>query len=340
MAKQPQAVEPQAPATQLLPWHNAIWQTLEKQITDNRFPSAQLITGSKGSGKKQLIQLLSKRLLCQQPTGDKPCGNCGSCHWFEGQTHPDYYWVGPEGKSETIKVDAIRELCTSLRLTSHAGGVKLGVIYQAESMNLNAANSLLKSLEEPAGNTIFILVSHEPGSLPITIRSRCQTIALETVDNQLASQWLQSKGVKQVADYLAAAQGAPIQAWHMAQGNRLQEQASVFKEFKTALSGNVDLVGLAQQWQKKDLKQLYAWLLAWVRDLIKLKLNITQGTLNNPELLTEYRTLNKKLDLTLLFAGHEQLLKAIQLLNTSMNKQLALESLLVHFRNTGNTKSS
>ncbi len=320
----------------LFPWHKDVWDKFIEKITNNSIPHAILISGKQGVGKNQLSRYLSQRLLCGSPIDNQPCQECQNCSWFKSRIHPDFKMIEPEGKSETIKVDSIRDLCSSLIYTSHTGGYKIGLISQAERLNINAANSLLKSLEEPTRNTIFILHSHQLGLLPATIRSRCQTYEVKASDFKLSLQWLESQGISDAESYLKIARGAPLLAYQTATNNSLDlnSRTQLFEQFKSILIGQADLIELAKKWQKTDLRQLYHCLADWLMDLIRSKFSIEQNYYDNPNLHQDYKLLNKNLDLTLLFNSHEQVLKAIQLQSTSANTQLTLESLLVQLRKT------
>src|SRR5690606_13775505 len=115
---------------------------------------------------------------------------CHACRLVEERTHPDLYWVEPEKAGHAIKVDQIRELGHFISQSGLMNLQRLAVIYPAEAMNVNAANALLKTLEEPAEGAHIILVSHQAGGLPATVRSRCQQILFTKPDKQIAINWL------------------------------------------------------------------------------------------------------------------------------------------------------
>jgi DNA polymerase-3 subunit delta' len=111
-----------------------------------------------------------------------------------------------------IKVDQVRELANFLYVRSHRGGVRLALVHPAEDMNENAANALLKGLEEPPAGAMFILVSHRPAQLLPTIRSRCVAVPVPIPAREAALQWLASQGIKDAERWLAYAGGAPLRA--------------------------------------------------------------------------------------------------------------------------------
>ena len=128
------------------------------------------------------------RLLCRENEPAGLCSHCRSCTLLAAGSHPDYFDLQPDEGKQVIKVDQVRALIGKLDLTTSISERKVACIHPAEEMNAAAANALLKSLEEPAGNTVLILVSDNPGRLPVTIRSRCQAISVNQPDSQLVVQ--------------------------------------------------------------------------------------------------------------------------------------------------------
>ena len=171
-------------------------------------PHALLITGIEGIGKQQFAQALAESLLCEKKRPEGACGQCDSCAQLIADAHPEYRKLVPEGANASIKVDSVRELVTWLQLTAAQGSYRVALLEQADSLNRNAANSLLKTLEEPGDNAVLILVASRPGSLPATVQSRCQTITLRMHDKAAAIEWLTPQ-ISSPADALAACQGGP-----------------------------------------------------------------------------------------------------------------------------------
>ena len=192
-----------------------LWQyreRLNRTRLRGRLPHALLISGQEGIGKRVLAIQLAHSLLCEQPGADgQPCGQCAACGWLQAGTHPDLLWLLPEEAGKAIKVDQVRALTSELCMTSHAGRYKVAIIQPADAMNRNAANSLLKTLEEPTDNTLVVLLTALPGRLPATIRSRCQQLQVAVPDALSARQWLQDTGMEpgQAIGYLKLAHGAP-----------------------------------------------------------------------------------------------------------------------------------
>lgn len=294
--------KPADPNSPLYPWQSAAWHQFH--ALRDRMPHAILLHGPQGIGKADFAEYLAKSVLCEAPLAEHhACGQCPSCVWIGQMNHPDFRRVRPEtleeegaedatgsesggaggaeggegkksAKSKTpskeIKIDQIRALADFMNIATHRQGLRVVVLYPAESLNLMAANALLKTLEEPPPATLFLLVTHRPDRLLPTILSRCRQFALHAPSRDMALAWLQQQGVPNAADYLAEEGGAPLLAKQMAlDGGREEidwflqqlEQPSV----ETALR-------IADKLQKAPVSPLLLWLQRWLYDLLSCKL--------------------------------------------------------------------
>lgn len=193
------------------------------QSLRRRLPHALLIIGQRGLGKFALAQAFAKSLLCEEPLeGALACGKCLACNWFEQGNHPDYRLLQPqalgedpeaeEGKkkaSQQITIDQIRGLDEFFNVGTHRAGLRIIVANPAEAMNRNTANALLKTLEEPNQNTLFLLVSSEPLRILPTIRSRCQTVPVSVPPAVVCEAALGEDGLAEPGRWLALAGGSP-----------------------------------------------------------------------------------------------------------------------------------
>ena len=182
----------------LFPWHGAAFNTIVSQV--DRLPPGLLLVGGRGAGKLRFANHLARSLLCtREPQG---CGTCAQCVQFMLGHHPDFHvlttrrtldthgdspikggerYLAGTGRAvsgRTITVDQIRSLTGALGLTAHGPGSKVVLLMTADDMNSNAANALLKALEEPADNTFFLMACREPTQIAATIRSRCMVVPL------------------------------------------------------------------------------------------------------------------------------------------------------------------
>lgn len=197
-------------------WNQTILDSLAARL--ERLPHALLVYGPRGVGKLALAERMAQLLLCEGRS--KPCGACDGCRWFLGGNHPDFRRVEPEAlwaekpekPSIIIKIEQVRELADFLYVRSHRGRLRVALVHPAEEMNENAANALLKGLEEPPAGAVFILVSHRPAQLLPTIRSRCVKLPVPIPPREAALEWLNAQSVKNAARWLAYAGGAPLRA--------------------------------------------------------------------------------------------------------------------------------
>jgi len=234
MAAHPPSVPPAAD----LPW---LGQPLSQALATQR-GHALLVQGPPGVGQFSFCLQLAQAWLCEARSGGAAaCGDCPSCHLFAVRAHPDLLVLVPEAlreslgwaaddeeprseaKSKTkpsaeIKVDAVRAAVAFAQQTSARGGAKVVVLHPAEQMNAIAANTLLKTLEEPPGVARFILSTGAVDALLPTIRSRCQQLRLALPPAQVAVPWLQAQGLDGAGVLLAAAGGQPLTALELAAG--------------------------------------------------------------------------------------------------------------------------
>jgi DNA polymerase-3 subunit delta' len=160
----------------VLPWQQGAERELRRRIAQDRLPHALLLSGPAGWGERTLANWLALHLLGADESADA-----------ETLAHPDLRWIRPDGA--LIKIDAIRELAEFAQGTPQAAPRKVAVVLDAHAMNRNAANALLKTLEEPPPGTHLLLVTSRPGHLLPTVRSRCQRVTV-TADTAAARRWL------------------------------------------------------------------------------------------------------------------------------------------------------
>ena len=163
---------------------------LQTAFVSNRMHHAILLSGPNGVGKRSVARVAANLLLCQSPINANPCQTCGACRRFEEETHADFLTVGLLEKSDgstekMIKVDQIRALQKKLALKSFEGGRRIILITDADRMNPSTANALLKTLEEPPSDTVFLLTSNAPSALLPTVISRCQSLRLSPLSNEV-----------------------------------------------------------------------------------------------------------------------------------------------------------
>ncbi len=148
---------------------------LRRSIAAGQVSHAYIFLGPDGAGKSTAGRIFAQALLCREG-GEDPCGDCRDCRLMEAGSHPDFAVFAPRGKARLIKIEQIMELQRAVGLKSHRGGRKIFIVDEADSMNLEASNRFLKTLEEPPEGTVLILTTSRPERLPSTVTSRCLAV--------------------------------------------------------------------------------------------------------------------------------------------------------------------
>jgi DNA polymerase-3 subunit delta' len=161
---------------------------LHHSLERGRLAHAYLFAGPRGSGKESMARTLAKALNCLEKDHDS-CDQCDSCRRVDDGVHPDVYWVRPESKSRRIQIDQMREFMKSVNLRSSMGGVKVGIVVDADCMGEEAGNAFLKTLEEPPAQTVILLLTADPQRLLLTILSRCLRISFGPITAGVTSSY-------------------------------------------------------------------------------------------------------------------------------------------------------
>jgi len=279
----------------LLPWQQSSWQQL--QSLRARLPHALLFHGAAGTGKSQFIETFAQALLCENGRADgHACGACVSCGWFSQGNHPDYRRVRPEaledeppegeegadadtGKkskatktpSKDIKIEQIRALADFMNISTHRQGLRVVVLYPAEALNTPASNALLKTLEEPPPNTVFLLASNSLDRLLPTILSRCRKFALPMPDMAAATKWLQEQGLQDADSWLREQGGAPLTALAQSETGSRDDMDTLLQLLaRPSVEGALKT---AEKLSKSPLSTLVSWQQRWLYDVFSYKLS-------------------------------------------------------------------
>lgn len=307
----------QAKSLRIAPWLLPIWSSID--LTS--MPNAVLLHGQSGIGKFQFAIELAKALLCEDNSLDRrPCNHCEACHWFSSGNHPDFIALVPQthrkllphgeyeidgdlptkSKSSQIEADSdasdkkekknisieeTRSAIEGLSIGSHRGGKRVILIYPLETLRSDAANTLLKSLEEPPKNTIFILLADRLDRVLPTIRSRCRLIAAPRPNRQTGLQWLeeQLKGIPELKPKISDVEsiydeqgGAPyavlaslIARHHQDDKDELSIAISASRYLLQSLAQgkNIEWLDAAEKIHKANYSVLLASMQRWVADL-------------------------------------------------------------------------
>ena len=185
-------------------WENILGQRepkrrLRRLLETDRLPHALLFSGPEGVGKRRTAEALAAALLCSSPAAGHPCGTCESCRAFSRGIHPDFFFVVPEAvgkRARSIRIEAMRALGSALARPPELAPRQVALIDDAQRMNEAAANSFLKTLEEPTGDVVFLLVTGMRAALLDTIVSRCLEIPFGPLALPELSEVLHRHGVE------------------------------------------------------------------------------------------------------------------------------------------------
>ncbi len=240
-------------------WLQKNWQSLHRAIRNKKIASGYYFWGEKGIGKIGFAKTFARALLCQHALASEKC-DCQGCHLFLADTHPDALTLTLEAK-QSIGIEQVRNMLAKANLTASMHARKVVLIYPADALTLAAANSLLKGVEEPSKNTVYILVTDSQSALPATLRSRLQCIHLS------------SPSAEQAYDYLKAHYDASLlkQAQSITQNNFYLTKTILDSEvcdiwlncpqyLRDYLANKLSLSALMASFTKLPLSALLAWL--------------------------------------------------------------------------------
>jgi len=237
-----------------LPWYKPFLRQINELQSQQRLPHAILMSLPGEADELEFIWHLSMFLLCKNSHSEQPCGECSSCHLMLSNTYPDFKLVGLQRDDKTnkinknIKIEQIREVIHEVYLTRSYDNLKIIVIYPAEKMSHAGANSLLKTLEEPASQVLIILATHMPGKIPVTLRSRCQQWDPGLPTQTESLEWLLAQGFDEdlANQHLELANGDPTLALRLKKIGYLQIVSGFKQQFARYLKNQIDVTQLTQ----------------------------------------------------------------------------------------------
>jgi len=302
-------------------WQQAQFQRMQDAIEQQRLPHAILFSGPEGVGKRHLANCLIHFAL-QKHSRSKKFEKL-----LQAGTHPDVQVISPAEDKKQISVDQIRELSARLSLTPQVSDIKIAIIDPAELMTVAAANALLKTLEEPSGNTLIILISHNSGRLSQTVRSRCHHVPSRAPDIQQAGSWLNDQGITNYQEYLLLTRGAPLSAQLAAENGWLEQHHQLLTDLSGLIERQADMVTIAAKWRDIDTALLIRWLQNLVSLLVKSRYsdeitsNITGNFLKNLKISLD------GIDLKKLINYADFLDKSALEIDNNLNRELFLEQI-------------
>ena len=318
----------------IYPWNQDLFAALLQRYQRQQLAHALLLSGRAGLGKRALARQLAASLLCSDfAMLNRACGQCKSCQLMAADSHPDFLPIAAEKSSSGILIDQIRQLNQFAALKSQMGGMQVVLIEDAGRMNRNAANALLKTLEEPNPNLYLILLTENAQGLLPTIRSRCQQYRCGEPDSESQRQWLHNKipaaSEAQLREALSMAYGAPPLAAALIEADLPAAHQHQLKLFLSLAQGRLSAIEVATVWNSSDMETSLQWLYAWVVDLIRFKSGVSLADRYSDELRAELCSVAQFLDIDSLFDYYGRLLEALRIRHSQVNQQLLSEQLLI-----------
>lgn len=261
------------------PWLAPVWTEYAERLESGRMAHAILLSGPEGTGKLELARDIVASLLCLG-SGPAACGTCRSCQLLQSGAHPERHVLTFETKNNSnelrteLVIDQIRRLIESLQLTNTISRRKVALLHPAEALNRNAANALLKTLEEPPGDAVLMLVAHDASRLPATIRSRCQKLWVRSAAPEIALQWLGEQSKAEAAEIraaLEAAAGRPLRALAILQEGRAQQYRLVDEVLDRLSRQELASAEATSALAEIEPRELWSWLSLQAARHLKLR---------------------------------------------------------------------
>ena len=293
---------------------------------------AYLFTGIPGIGKRTTATAMAKALNCKITDGDF-CDRCIACKKIEHHTHPDIFWIEPEG--DYIKVNQIRRMQDQIRYTLYEGKYKVVIFDNVERMNLQSSNCLLKTLEEPPPHTVLILLTSAPYQLLSTIRSRCQRVMFQPLPTELIIEVLREKQGEKTGELelIASLAGGSLgRALRWTEKGVLKERKELLKKINLLSKDCVtDIFDLAESLgeDKEALRENLDLLRLWLRDLLILKETDQPTYLVNEDLKNELSNMAYRLSCSNIFEKVQIVNEAQLALQGNVNPRLAMETMFL-----------
>lgn len=314
-------------------WHGALWQQCLAQAKDQRLPHALLLSGTAGIGKAVFAQALARFMLCQSPRNDEACGQCKSCLLERAGTHPDFWYLTPETDAKTdktskvIKVDQVREVVNFASKSAQMGGYRVVIVSPAHALNVQAANALLKTLEEPGRDTLFLLITDRPMELLPTIRSRCRQMPLTVPAYQEALAWLSPLAGKPESAQLALgiAHGAPLAALSLLEQSWFNEREALAKDLLSVAEGRAPALSSAGRWGKLGAESLLAGMASILEDVTYLGMG-QSSAIKNHDLLPIIQRLAARADSAFVLRFLQRLAEKQRLIAANIQPQAIVDS--------------
>ena len=293
-------------------------------LEKNRFSGGYIFSGPEGIGKKMVAKIIAQKLNCTADSG-KPCGSCSSCLKIEKMQHPDVHII--ENDESQIKIEAIREIKREASLRPYEGVMKVFIIDNAHKLNPEAANALLKILEEPPKNSVIILITHKVQTIFLTVTSRCKQIrfaalARGSLESILIKDYFVSKDTAHFLSYYC--EGRLGFALKLKDSRIAEEKNKIFDSFLLS-EKPLDLNYFSQS--KDQLRICLNVLASWLRDVYLLKAGINPSEIIHADRRSDLLSLAHKFSFKQLDEIIVQVQESLMYLDSNINLKLLLHNL-------------
>lgn len=315
---------------------------LQAALRHDRLAHAYLFYGDARIGKSLTAMHVAQALHCEDPkaaSAHDGCGLCRSCQQVAARTHPDYVVIEPDPELATpqIKIEQVRDIEQQFVYRPLMGERKICVIDEADRMTIGAANALLKTLEEPPGHGLFLLISSRPSALPITIRSRCQALRFTAPARTQVEAAVILKRELPPADarFLAVmADGRIGEALMMdVEDTRARQRECLALVAPATLASSGAILATAESLAKADRgPEILSWLTRWIRDLIIVQVGGDHEHLLHLEQLSQLQAYARQADVGSLLDLLKEVEQTQQQATRHLNLQMALESTFLRLR--------
>jgi DNA polymerase III subunit delta' len=306
--------------TPLPSWFDTACSEVHAAVAAGRLAHGLLLHEDPGAGGLELARWIAQRVNCRE-AARAPCGECQDCRWIAAGQHPDVTLLTREEESQYIRIEQVRDLLVELGLTAHGRGYKVAIFDRAETLYPNAAQSLLKTLEEPTGRTLLLLVTSQPSRLLPTVRSRCSKLRLVGPTREDAASYLEAtRGAGPWTEALAATGAGPFALVDADPAALAQLRKDTISTLQDIASGNVQPPAVAERWIKDDLSIRLSCLESWVTDRI-----LESAPIRDVTHLSQQGMPPK---ICRLFEFSDAIRDMRKLAHTPVNKTMAVESLL------------
>jgi DNA polymerase-3 subunit delta' len=308
---------------------------LAQAVADDHTASAYLLVGPAGIGKRLVADHFAARLLCASAAGAEACGTCSQCTRVAAGTHPDLRVVAREEERRDIRTEQARELTRWLALRPLMGRRKVAVIDGADELNEHGQNAILKTLEEPPGAAVLVLVAASPFLLLPTVRSRCQRVRFDPLQAGEVRRVLAAQGVPDAALELlvARAAGSPGRALALGDEGDGDLRARLLARLgELGRATAAELSALAQSAGRGNVAVALEAVLSWYRDLLRVRLEPGSRDLRNPDVAAALAAAAARRTPASIVAQLEEVCGTIDDVERNANRVLAIETMLLRLR--------